>query len=76
MYKYAKSDPNIWPNIPCVSRVISIFTNCRTDAQQSLVLQKGCYACQSLVNVGMHEYAKCDQNITCGSRNTSIFANC
>ena len=42
-------------------------------SQQSVVHQKGCYACQWLDNVDMHRYAKFDQNIACGPRVMSIF---
>ena len=69
MYKYAKCDPNIGPNIPCGSRVISI----------GLMLSKALFfnkAVTWLDNVDMHVYAKFDQTITCGSRNMRIFANC
>ena len=49
--------------------------NFSTDAQQSLVHQKGCYACQSLDNVKMYKYTKFYQNFPCGSRVIGVFAN-
>ena len=68
MYTYAKFDQNI----PSGSRDMSIFikltTTDWTDAHQSLLHQKCCYASQWLDNVGMHTYAKIDQNIPSGSR--------
>ena len=42
---------------------------------KTLVHQKGCYIYQWLDNVDMHLYAKCDQNMPCGSRVMSIFTN-
>ena len=35
---------------------------------KSSPIKKGCFACQWLGSVDMHMYAKCDQNILCGSR--------
>ena len=46
-----------------------------TDAQQSLVHQKDCYACQWLDNADMHTYAQFDQNILCGLRVMNSFTN-
>ena len=46
-----------------------------TDAQQTIVNQKCGFACQWLWNLDMHVYAKCDQNISCGSRVMTIFTN-
>ena len=40
------------------------------------MMKKGCYACQSLDNVEMYKYTKFYQNIPCGSRVISVFANC
>ena len=39
-------------------------------------IKKSCYAYQSLDNVDMYKLAKVHQNIPCGSRVISIFANC
>ena len=64
------------PNIPCGSRVMSIFT----DHDQS----DGCSAkphpskkgvTHANDNDDMHTYAKFDQNIPYGSRVISIFTN-
>ena len=49
-----------------------LITTGRTDAQLSVVHQKGCYACQWLSNVDMHTYANFDQNIPRGERVMSI----
>ena len=47
----------------------------RTDAQLSIVHQKGCYACQWLDNIDMPTYEKFDKNIPCGSKVMSVFTN-
>ena len=56
-------------NLLNASRVMSIFTDhdSQTDAQQSLVYLKGCYACKWLENVDLHDNAKFGQNILRGS---------
>ena len=70
IHKYTKFEPNN----PSGSRVMSIFTDLKfsTDAQQSLIHQKGCYACQSVDNVDMYRYAKFYQNIPLGSRDKAF----
>ena len=40
----------------------------RTDAQQTLLHQKDCFACQWLENVDNYKYAKFDINTPCGPR--------
>ena len=47
----------------------------RTDAQQTLLHQKGCFTCQWLGNVDMYKYAKFDINTPCGPR-VKIFTIC
>ena len=46
-----------------------------TDAQQTLVHQKGSFAWQWLGNANMHMYAKFKQNIPYGSRVMNVFTN-
>ena len=68
MYKYAKFDKNI----PCGSRVMSVFTNRPRPAGR---MPRPRFAYKWLDNVKMYKYAKFDQNIQCGSRVISIFTN-
>ena len=60
-----------YPNAPCVSRVMSIFTNWPRPARLMLSkassIKKGCCACQWFDHVDMYKYAKFDQNIPRGS---------
>ena len=48
----------------------------RTDAPQNYIRLKGCYARQWMNNVGMHTYAKCDENLPSGSEVMSYFSIC
>ena len=58
--KYAEFDPNI----PCGSRVMSIFTKLpRLMLSKALSVKTECYACHWLDNVDMHMYANVDLNI-------------
>ena len=74
--KYVKFDPNI----PCGSKVINTLTDWPRPAGLMLSkvssTKKGGFAGQWLDSVGMHTYAKFDQNIPCGSRVMNIFTNC
>ena len=75
VHKYTKFEVNI----PRGSRVMSIFTNWFANFQLMLgkasSIKKDCYAWQSIDNVDMYKYGKFYQNIPCGSRVISVFAN-
>ena len=53
-----------YPNIPCGSRVMNIFTNSQQPAEMMLSkpssIKKNWYTCQWLDNFDMYLYAKCD----------------
>ena len=75
--KFAKYDPNI----PCGSTIMRVFFKWLQPAEMILsrpsAIKKVCwYTCQWLDNVDTHWYAKCDQNMPCGSKITlSLTAN-
>ena len=50
--------------------------NFRLNLSKASFIKKGFYACQSLDNVEMYKYTKFYQDIPCGSRVISVFANC
>ena len=79
MHTYAKSDQNI----PCGSKIMSIFTNLPRPAGLKLskaptikTMLRMTVVRRGLGNVDMHTYATFDQNIPCGSRVMSILTNC
>ena len=71
MYNYTKFDQNI----PCGSRVMSIFTQRSRPAKMMLNEASSSFAYQCLDNVKMYKYAKFNLNIPCRSRAMSISTN-
>ena len=64
MYKYAK----FYQNIPCGSRVISVFTKRAQLVKMMLAKPRHCFAWQWLNNVKVHKYTTFEENISWGSR--------
>ena len=75
MNTYAKYDPNI----PCGSRVMSIFTNWSQLTEmmlsKTLSIKNGHHTCQWLDNVDMHLYANFNQICHVVQEFVGIFTN-